>query len=200
MHFRSVKDSIALPLHRFGHFLAGLPDGFGRALMGSIGILGKVAYFLPGSHLRKTIGNFCAATGRSDPWPIYSRMVNGLEHVALHYATLARYDRTKLLSQTDIDPGWVKEYQRWGGGKSGIIILVPHCAAAVLSSGGLSNFCPTTLLVREPKSDERRALMFDYIQKIGPKFIQSRIVPPATVMRNIVRALRDVTWSWAQPM
>jgi lauroyl/myristoyl acyltransferase len=31
--------------------------------------------------------------------------------------------------------------------------------------------------------------MLDYIQKIGPKYIESRTAPPATVMRNIVRAL-----------
>jgi lauroyl/myristoyl acyltransferase len=82
------------------------------------------------------------------------------------------------------------EYARFGNGKEGVIILVSHCTGAVPSSAGLNNFCPTTLLVREPKSPERCQLMLEYIKKLGPKFILSRNTPPATVMRNITRSLR----------
>src|SRR5205085_2064981 len=86
---------------------------------------------------------------------------------------------------------WAREYERFGKGKEGILVLVPHCAGAVLSSGKLNHFSPATLLVREPKSPARCALMVEYIEKIGPKFILSRNTPPATVMRNIARALKN---------
>src|SRR5258705_3497485 len=69
--------------------------------------------------------------------------------------------------------------------------LVPHCVGAVLSSAGLSNFCRATLLGREPRSPARCQLMLEYVQKLGPKYILSRNVPPATVTRNIVRSLRE---------
>jgi lauroyl/myristoyl acyltransferase len=191
MHYRPVKDAIALPLHRFGNLVAALPESFSRVLLASIGSLAKASYFVPGSPIPRTVGNFCRAAGRSDPWPVYSRLVRNAEHAALHYATLFRHGRSKLLSQTVIDPSWAAEYQRLGSGNRGLIILVPHCIGAVLSSAGLSNFCPTTLLVREPRSPARCQLMLEYVQKLGPKYILSRNVPPATVMRNIVRSLRE---------
>jgi KDO2-lipid IV(A) lauroyltransferase len=188
MHFRSVKDAIALPLHRFGFLVAGLHPSVGRAIMGTIGAAAKAAYFLPGSHVHRTVANFCRATGRSDSWAIYSGMVGNVEQVALHFGTLYRYGRSKLLAQTVIDPTLVTEYQRFGQ-RGGGFILVPHCVGAVLSSAGLSEFCPTTLLVREPRSEARCQLMTNYLHKLGPKFIPSRHVSPATVMRNIVRSL-----------
>jgi lauroyl/myristoyl acyltransferase len=191
MHFRSVKDAIALPLHRFGNLIAGLPETFRRAILASVGGLAKAGYFIPGSPIPRAVSNFCRAAGRSDPWPVYSQMVRNVEHAALHYATLFRYGRSKLLSQIVIDPSWATEYERLGSGNRGLIILVPHCVGAVLSSAGLSDFCPTTLLVREPRSPARCQLMLEYVQKLGPKYILSRNVPPATVMRNIVRSLRE---------
>jgi lauroyl/myristoyl acyltransferase len=191
MHYRPLKDAIALPLHRFGNLIAGLPKNFSRAVLGSIGAVAKAGYFVPGSPIPRTVGNFCRAAGRSDPWPVYSQMVRNVEHAALHYATLFRYGRSKLLSHTVIDPSWATEYQRLGGGNRGLIILVPHCVGAVLSSAGLSHDCPTTLLLREPRSPARCQLMLEYVQKLGPKYILSRNTSPATVMRKIVRSLRE---------
>jgi lauroyl/myristoyl acyltransferase len=191
MHFRPVKDAIALPLHRFGYLVAGLPETFGRALMASIGAVARASYFAPGSYVRRTVGNFCRATGRSDPWPIYSRMVDNLERAALHYATLYRYGRSKLLAQTAVDPTLAKEYPRLSIGDEGIIFLVPHCTGSVLGSAGLSTFCPTVLLVREPKATERCQLMLEYIKKLGPQFILSRTASPAAVMRGIMRSLHN---------
>ena len=191
MHFRPVKDAIALPLHRFGNLIARLPASFRRTVLATIGGLAKSAYFVPGTPIARAVGNFCRAAGRSDPWPVYSEMIRNVEHAALHYAMLFRYGRSELLSRTVIDPSWVAEYQRFSGGNRGLIILVPHCIGAVLSSAGLNNFCPATLLLREPRSPARCQLMLEYVQKLGPKYILSRNTPPATVMRNIARALRD---------
>lgn len=191
MHFRTVKDAIAQPLHRLGFLLAGLPDGFGHAFMASFGAAAKASYFVPGSYVRRTVSNFCRAAGRSDPWPVYSRMVDNVGQAALHYARLYRFGRTQLLAQTVVDPSLAKEYPRLGNGEQGIIFLVPHCAGAVLGSAGLNTFCPTVLLVREPKAPGRRALMLGYLDKLGPKFILSRTATPPTVMRNIVRAMHE---------
>ena len=191
MHFRSIKDGIARPLHRFGYLLAGLPPGVGHALMGSIGALARAAYFHPQSHLRRTVDNFCVATGRSDPWRIFSRMIDNIEQAALCLATLHRYGRSELLAQTAIDPDLEATLRRLSGDKQGGIILVPHCAGALLSSARLSTVCPTVLLVREPNNPARCQLMLEYLQKLGPEFILVRNMPPALVIRNIVRALRD---------
>jgi lauroyl/myristoyl acyltransferase len=190
MHFRRIKDVVAFPIHRFGFFLAGLPPGLARACLASLCSVARAAYFLPGAHARLAITNFCRVTHRTDHHAIWSRMVDNIENAALHYARLYRYGRGELLSQTRIDPSWATEYKRLRSDNRGIIVLVPHCIAAVLSSAGLHNFSPTVLLVREPKSQERCQLMLDYVQKLGPKWILSRNTPPATVMRNIARALR----------
>jgi len=191
MRFRSFKNTVARPLHLFGFVLAGLPTRIGLSIMGCFGALAKAGYFVPGSHLRRTVGNFCRATGRTDPWPIYSRMVGNFEQALLHYANLYRYGRSELLAQSVIDPTLEREYQRLGKGGQGMIFLVPHCAGAVLSSARLSTFCPTVLLVREPRDPARCKLMLEYVRKLGPEFILVRNTPPATVMRSIIRALRE---------
>jgi lauroyl/myristoyl acyltransferase len=191
MHFRAVKDSVAQPLHRLGSLVARLPRPTGLLMAGCFGALAKAGYFLPGSHFRRTVGNFCRATGRTDPWPIYCRMVDNLGQAALHYAKLYHYGRSELLAHSVIDPTLQREYERLGGGDQGMILLVPHCAGAVLSSARLSTFCPTVLIVREPRDSARRELMLSYVRKLGPEFILVRNTPPATVMRKIIRALRE---------
>lgn len=191
MHFRSVKNAIAGPLHRFGYLLAGLPPGAGHAVMGGIGALARAAYFVPESHLRRTVENFCRVAGRPDPWPVFSRMIGNVERAALHFARLYRYGRSELLAQTVIDPAVERELGRLSGQKRGVIITVPHCAGAVLSSARLSTMWPTVLLVREPKDPGRCRLMMEYLRKLGPEFILARNTPPTLVIRNIVRALRE---------
>jgi lauroyl/myristoyl acyltransferase len=189
MQFRSVKDATALPVHRFGQFIAKLPEGFGRAIMGSLGMVAKTGYFWPNNYVRRTVSSFCLVTGLTDATAIYYGMIKNIEKVALQYANLYRNGREKLLAQTVIDPKLMAQFQP--NGRSGIIILVPHCAAAVLSSARLHQYAPTTLLVREPKSPVRCRLMLEYINKLGPKFILSRNMAPATVVRHISRALRE---------
>jgi lauroyl/myristoyl acyltransferase len=189
MHFRPIKDVVAVPLHRLACTVAGLPPGAGRGVMGGVGALARAAYFVPGSYVRRTVADFCAATGRSDPWPIYSRMVSNLEQVALHYGVLYRYGRERLLAQTVIGKSLATQYQDLANREGGLIFLVPHCVGSVLSSAGLSTFCPTVLLVREPRAPVRRQLMLEYLDKLGPEIILSRNATPASVTRNIVRAL-----------
>jgi lauroyl/myristoyl acyltransferase len=191
MQFRAVKDSVAQPLHRFGSLIAGLPTGMSSGLLGGLGAVARAAYFLPGGHLRRTVGNFCRAAGRTDPWPVYSRMVDNLESAALHFARLHRYGRAELVEHTVLDPVMEAECQRLGGLGQGLIILAPHCAGAVLSSARLNQFRPTVLLVREPRQPDRCQLMLEYIRKLGPEYILARNTPPATVMRQMVRALRE---------
>jgi lauroyl/myristoyl acyltransferase len=191
MHFRVAKDAIAMPLHRFGYFVAGLPTGLGRAAMGCLGAMARTAYFVPESHLRKTTTHFCRVTGQAEPGRSFSRRVDNVENAALHFAHFYRYGRAELVAQTTLDPNLEIEYRRLSKGGQGVIIVVPHCAGAVLSSAALSDFCPTVLLVREPKDGGRRQLMLEYLRKLGPEFILTRNVPPATVMRSVVRALRD---------
>jgi lauroyl/myristoyl acyltransferase len=187
MHFRSFKDAIALPLN----FIAERPRCVARATLDTFGLVARAAYFVPGSHIRRTVGHFCRVTGRSDSWRIYNAMVRNLREAGLHYAALARHGRDHLLAQTVIDPSLELEYGRLRKSEGGVIFLVPHCAASVLSSAGLSTFCPTVLMVREPRSPKRYELMMSYLRKLGPEFILSRNATPASVMRNVVRSLRE---------
>lgn len=191
IHFRAVKNVIARPLHRFGYLLAGMPPAAGRGVVGGIGAVARAAYFLPNSHLSRTLGNFCQVAGRTDPWPVFSRMIDNIEQAALHFTRLYRYGRSELLAQTAIDSGLEAELRRLGGNQQGAIILVPHCVGAVLSSARLSTVSPTVLLVREPKDPGRCRLLLEYLQKLGPEFIFARNAPPAMVIRNIVRALKE---------
>ena len=191
MHFRSVKDAIAAPLHRFGCLLAGTPRGFSQAIIGSVGAAAKGAYFIPGSPLARMVENFCRATGRTDPWPVYARMVDNIQTVALQFARLHRHGRSELLDQTRIAPGVAAELERVRQGGKGMIIVVPHCVGAVLSSAKLNAACPTVLLIKEPRDPGRCEIMLEYVRKLGPEYILARRTPPATVMRQIVRALHD---------
>jgi lauroyl/myristoyl acyltransferase len=118
-------------------------------------------------------------------------MVRNLHQTALHYSTLNRHGRSDLLAGSAIDSSLATQYERLRHNDSGLIFLVPHCAAAVLSSARLSAFCPTVLLVREPRSPSRQQLMLKYLKKLGPDLILSRHTAPANVMRSIMRALRD---------
>jgi lauroyl/myristoyl acyltransferase len=187
MHFRSIKDVIALPLH----WIAGMPDWAGRLMVGAFGAPARMAYFAPRSYVRRTVSDFCRATGRTDPWRVYSKMVGNLEQAALHYSILNRRGRSTLLAQSVIDESLVTQYDRLSHREGGLIFLVPHCAASVLGSAALSTFCPAVLLIREPRSPVRHQLMMRYLQKLGPEIIPSRNVPTTTVMRNIVHSLRD---------
>jgi lauroyl/myristoyl acyltransferase len=190
MRFRTVKDAIALPLHRFGHLLAGAPRSLSRAIISPLGAAAKAAYFVPG-HLSGTVGNFCRVTDRTDPWPIYSRMVDNVLSAALHFARLHRHGRSGLLAQTTIAPAVAAELQRLRQDGKGAIIVVPHCVGAVLSSAKLNTACPAVLLVKEPRNPGRCELMLKYVRELGPEYILARRTPPATVMRQIVRALHD---------
>lgn len=191
IHFRPVKNFVARPLHHIGSIVTGLPPAVGRTIMRSIGTCARAGYFMPHSHLSRTVENFCIAVGRSDPWSTFSGMVDNIEHASLQFARLHRYGRAELLEQTIIEPTLEVELQRLSAAKQGAIILVPHCAGAVLSSARLSTVCPTVLLVREPKDPGRCELLMEYMQKLGPEFILARNTPPAQVFRSIVRALHD---------
>ena len=187
MHFRRVKDLLALPLHR----VATAPPLVTQAALGIASAVAWAVYGLPGSPVRRTVQNFARATGRDDAARIYAGMVRNIRRAGLHFAALNRGGRARLVTDTIIDPSLATQYGRWDNGKDGLIFLVPHCAGAVLSSAGLSTFCPTVLMVREPRQPRRQELMLDYLRKLGPEYILARNTPPTTVTRNMIRCLRS---------
>jgi lauroyl/myristoyl acyltransferase len=118
-------------------------------------------------------------------------MLKNLQEAGLHYAGLNRHGRSLLLENTMMDTSVSSQSKLFIENQKGLILVVPHCAGAVLSSAGLNKFCPTVLLVREPQSPTRFQLMMQYLEKLGPEFILSRTASPPTVMRNMLRALRE---------
>jgi lauroyl/myristoyl acyltransferase len=118
-------------------------------------------------------------------------MVDNIDESALRFARLHRHGNSELVAHTIVDPSVTEQFRRLDNGKDGFILLVPHCAGAVLSSAGLHAFHPSTLLVREPRAPVRCQLMMEYVKKLGPDFILARNTPPATVMRQIMRALKN---------
>ncbi|MFO1475095.1 MAG: lysophospholipid acyltransferase family protein [Verrucomicrobiota bacterium] len=168
-----------------------MPRPLARAVLFALLAPLRAGYWIPRSYLRRAAGNFCHATDRPDPWPVFSRMIHNIQEAALQFARLHRNGRAGLLDDSALDNSVLEQLPQLAAQGRGVLVLVPHCAGAVLSSARLHAFHPTVLLVREPRQPGRRDLMLEYLRKLGPDFILVRNTPPATVMRQIVRALHD---------
>jgi len=189
--FRKVKDVAAPPAHLMMKCLARMPESAQRALLGSAARLAGCSYFLPRSHVRRTVEDLCAVIGRSDPLWVTQKLFDNLACVARLVATLLREGSEAVAGAVEFEPGSMERVlrvrERYGGG----ILLVPHCAGSVLSVARAALLFPVVVMARESKSPRRRRILRSYFEKLAPEMIEVRRTPPATVARRILKALKE---------
>jgi KDO2-lipid IV(A) lauroyltransferase len=191
IRFRRVKDVAARPAHwliRAGRLL---PERLQRSYFKSFGLLGKAYYFTPCSHARRTVGDFCRMTGRSDSQRIYFQIVDNLLFAASGFGRLMSDGTDAVAEMVTFDEASVARLEavraQYGAG----ILLVPHCATSVLSAAGFAKRFPTLVLIRESRNMSRSRLLRRYFDKLGSELLFVRRTDPAIVARTILRALHE---------
>ena len=191
IRFRRVKDVAVHPAHwliRAGRLL---PERLQPLYFKSFGILGKACYFTPCSHARRTVGNFCRVTGRSDPRRIYFQIVDNLLFAASGFGRLM-FDGTDAVAEmVTFDEAGAARLEAARAQYGAAILVVPHCAGSVLSAAGFARRFPTLVLVRESRSPRRARLLRRYFEKLGSELLFVRRADPAIVARTILRALHE---------
>ena len=191
IRFRHVKDVAIHPTHWLVRGGGLLPESLRRLYFRSFGLLGKAYYFTPYNHARRTMDNFCRMTGRSDSQEVYFRMVDNLLFVASAFGRLMSDGTDSVADMVAFDEPSVARTEavraKYGAG----ILLVPHCAASVLSAAGFGRRYPALVLVRESRSMRRHLLMRRYFDKLGPELLFVRRTDPGVVARGILRALHQ---------
>ncbi len=168
-----------------------MPPNVRGALFALPGLLGKSYYFAPRSHVRRTVKNLCKIIGRSDPAPVYFRLVDNVLSAAQAFGQLLTRRPDPIAGLVEIDGDLEDRCAEACGNRGGAILVVPHCAGSALSAAAFGKRFPTVLLVRESKSSRRNALSRRYVEKLGPELIFVRRIDPGSVTRRILRALRD---------
>lgn len=185
--FRRVKDLAARPIHG----ALRMPEWLARTAFGSVGLVAKSLYFVPGSHVRRTARNFCALTGRDDPRAMYFDLVNKAARAATLFGRLIREGREAVAGELLMDESVVRTCDELRAGGQGAIFVVPHCVASVLSTAGFAKRYPTVVLLREPRDLQRSAILKQYLEKLGAELFYVRRTEPTTVARGVLRALHD---------
>ncbi|OGV75478.1 MAG: hypothetical protein A3K19_29245 [Lentisphaerae bacterium RIFOXYB12_FULL_65_16] len=188
LRFRIVKDSISNPLDWI--YRHGTP-GLQRAVFGSVAVLGKAYYYVPGSHGRRTARDICRVAGRTDPRQVFSGMMDGLSFALSTFGRIL-HDKTgavaDLLSLDEHAVATFAEVQKTYGA---CIVVLPHCAASLVSAPGLRRNFNMLLLVRESSSETRGRYQEEYFGHFGTDLLFVRRTAPATVARTILGALKD---------
>ena len=191
IRFRWIKDVAAWPAHWLVRAGGLMPDWLRRPYFQSFGLVGKAYYFTPCNHARRTVGNFCRVTGRSDSRRIYFQIVDNLLFAASGFGRLMSEGSDAVAAIVTFDEASAARMEavraQYGAG----ILLVPHCAASVLSAAGFGKRFPSLVLVRESRSVTRSRLLRQYFEKLGPELLFVRRNDPAVVARSILRALHE---------
>jgi lauroyl/myristoyl acyltransferase len=191
IRFRWIKDVGVRPVHWLIRAGGLLPEWLRRPYFKSFGLLGKAYYFMPYNHARRAVGNFCRVTGRSDSRRIYFQIVDNLLFAASGFGRLMSDGTDAVAEMVRFDEASAARMEavraQYGAG----ILLVPHCAASVLSAAGFGKRFPSLVLVRESQSMSRSRLLRRYFEKLGPELLFVRRADPAVVARSILRALHD---------
>jgi KDO2-lipid IV(A) lauroyltransferase len=191
IRFRRVKDVAVHPVHWLIRAGGLLPERLRRGYFKSFGLLGKACYFAPCCHARRTVGNFCRMTGRSDSRRIYFQIVDNLLFAASGFGRLMSDGTDAVAEMMTFDEASAARMEavraRYGAG----ILLVPHCAASVLSAAGFARRFPTLVLVRESRNMSRSRLLRRYFDQLGAELLFVRRTDPTIVARTILRALHE---------
>ena len=191
IRFRHIKDVAIHPTHWLISAGGRLPESLRQPYFRSFGLLGKAYYFTPWNHARRTMDSFCRMTGRSDSRDIYFRMVDNLLFAASAFSRLMSDGTDSVVNMVTFDePSAVRAEAvraKYGAG----ILVVPHCAASVLSAAGFGRRYPALVLVRESRSVRRQLVMRRYFDKLGQELLFVRHTDPSAVARGILRALHE---------
>jgi lauroyl/myristoyl acyltransferase len=191
IRFRRIKDVAIRPAHWAIRAGGLLPEWAQIPYYKSFRLLGKAYYFTPYSHARRTVGNFCRATGRSDSREIYFQLVDNLLFAAAGFGRLLS-DGTDAVAETvTFDDASAARMEAVRAKHGACIMPVPHCAGSVLSAAGFAKRFPMLVLVRESRSMSRNLLMRQYLEKLGAELLFVRHTAPTVVARTILRALHD---------
>ena len=189
--FRRVKDVAARPVHWAVKCLARMPGPAQRAVLGAATRLAECSYFVPGSHVRKSVENLCAVSGRADPLWVAQKMFGNVGRVLQLYALLLREGSESVARHVEVMAESLRRVERvreeYGTG----ILLVPHCTGGVLSVALVARILPVVVMVRESKSPRRWEILREYFGRLAPEVIEVRSTPPAVVARRILLALRE---------
>lgn len=191
IRFRLAKDVAMLPLHGFLTLTRWLPEGLIRLLLSGIGALGKLVYFVPGNHMRRTSRNMAHVCGRDDPRRMYFDLVDNFVRLLNAYSQLVRYGGERVARSFRLDEharrvaADVKA--RYGHG----IIVVPHCVGSVLGAAGFGRTFPSIVLLRESRNRLRSDIMKQYFERLGPRILYARRTDASTLTRGILKALRE---------
>ena len=189
--FRRVKDIAAPPAHLMMKCLARMPQSAQRAVLGAAVRLAGCSYFVPRSHVRRSVENLCAVIGRSDPLWVTQRLFDNLGCVARLLSLLLREGSEAVAEAVEVEPDSMgrvlRMRERYGGG----ILLVPHCSGGVLSVARVARIFPTVIMARESRSPRRQRILRSYFEKLAPEIIEVRRAQPATIARRILKALKE---------
>jgi lauroyl/myristoyl acyltransferase len=189
IRFRRIKDRAVYPAHWLLRAGGLLPERLQPAFFNSFGLLGKAYYFTPYSHARRTVGNFCRLTGRADSQAVYFQIVENLLFVASGFARLLSDGTDGVAGMVRFDESTAARLEAMRAQYGAGILLVPHCAASVLSGVGFARRYPTLVLIRESRSASRTALLRKYLNRLGAELLFVRRTEPRTAARAILRAL-----------
>jgi KDO2-lipid IV(A) lauroyltransferase len=191
IRFRRVKDVAARPAHWLIRAGKLLPERLQRPYFKSFGFLGKAYYFTPCSHARRTVGDFCRVTGRSDPRRIYFQIVDNLLFAASGFGRLLSDETGAVADMVTFDEAGAARLEAARAQYGAAILVVPHCAGSVLSAAGFARRFPTLVLIRESRNMSRSRLLRRYFEKLGSELLFVRRADPAIVARTILRALHE---------
>jgi KDO2-lipid IV(A) lauroyltransferase len=187
LRFRIVKDAISNPLDWL--YRHGSP-GLQRAVFGSAAVVGKAYYYMPGSHGRRTVRDFCRVADRTDVRQVYFGQVNRLVFALTTFGRLLRDETDAVADLLSLDEHAAATFADVKKTYGSCILVLPHCAASLVSAPGLHRSFDMLLLVRESSSEARCRQQEEYFRHFGTDLLFVRRATPAIVARAILGALK----------
>lgn len=188
--FRLVKDALAFPLLAGIRMSSSVP-GAQQVLFGGVSAALRFSRLVPGSHVRRTIRDYCRVVGCDDPARVFADSVRKITLLAELYGDLMRNGPERMARMAVFDPGTVETCERLKAqGKGGIFVL-PHCIGSPVAAVGFARRFPSLLLITESRSVTRTKLTTDCFAKMGAEVAYVRRGDPAAAARSILRALHE---------
>ena len=187
--FTKFKDRIWFTVDRGTKSLATAPKPVQDAGYGVMRGILWLAYYLPGAPLRSTAASLARAVDQGPARKLYGGFVERFL-LALRRMELLRLGKTDIIDQLLIIPDQARLDQCLSDG-NGVMMVMPHCHASVLSVRALAARYPTLMLIREPAKESRAETQRPYYTHIGCDLFDVRRNSDALVARAVLNALRQ---------